>query len=45
LFGLATNGSNKLITLYHGSGAMDFEIIGDALDEEEHESLMLNARQ
>jgi hypothetical protein len=34
-----------LITLYHGSGAGDFEIQGDALDEQGHESLMLNARQ
>lgn len=38
-------GGARLITLYHGSGAGDFEIHGDALDEQEHESLMLNARQ
>ncbi len=34
-----------MITLYHGSGAGDFDILGDALNEQEHESLMLNARQ
>ncbi len=34
-----------MITLYHGSGAGDVEVHGDALDEQEHESLMLNARQ
>jgi hypothetical protein len=34
-----------LITLYHGSGAGDFEIHGDAFDEQKHESLLLNARQ
>jgi nitrogen regulatory protein PII-like uncharacterized protein len=33
-----------LITLYHGSGAEDFQVVGDALNESEHESLMLNAR-
>ena len=38
-------GGARLITLYHGSGAGDFEILGDALNEQEHESLMLNARQ
>jgi hypothetical protein len=35
----------KLITLYHGSGAEDYEICGNALDEQEYESRMLNARQ
>ena len=34
-----------MITLYHGGGAQDFEIFGDALDEAQHESLILNARQ
>ena len=34
-----------MITLYHGSGAQDFQILGDAIDEREHESLMLNVRQ
>jgi len=34
-----------LITLYHGTGATDFEIIGEAFDEEEHQSFLLNARQ
>jgi hypothetical protein len=34
-----------LITLYHGSGAEDFEVEDDTLDELEHESLLLNARQ
>lgn len=34
-----------MITLYHGSGAGDFEVHRDALDEQEHESLLLNARQ
>jgi hypothetical protein len=34
-----------LITLYQGSGAGDFEMQGDAFDEREHESLLLNARQ
>ena len=34
-----------MITLYHGSGAGDFEVHGNALDEQEHESLLLNARQ
>ena len=34
-----------MITLYHGSGAGDFEVHGDVLDEQEHESLLLNARQ
>lgn len=34
-----------MITLYHGSGARDFEVHGDAFDEQKHESLMLNARQ
>jgi len=34
-----------LITLYHGSGAQDFEILADALGEHEHEALMLNVRQ
>lgn len=34
-----------MITLYHGSGAVDFELLGNTLDEQEHESLMLNARQ
>ena len=33
-----------MITLYHGSGAGDFEVHGDVLDEQEHESLLLNAR-
>ena len=34
-----------MITLYHGTGARDFEIIGESFDEKEHESLLLNARQ
>lgn len=34
-----------MITLYHGSGAQDFEILGNALGDEEHEALMLNVRQ
>lgn len=34
-----------MITLYHGSGAGDFEIHGDSLEEQEHESLLLNTRQ
>lgn len=34
-----------MITLYHGSGAGDFELHGDTFDEQKHESLMLNARQ
>ncbi|MGA7876551.1 MAG: toll/interleukin-1 receptor domain-containing protein [Desulfoferrobacter sp.] len=34
-----------MITLYSGSGAGDFEIYGDTLDDQEHESIMLNARQ
>lgn len=34
-----------MITLYHGTGIRDFEIIRQAFDEEEHESLLLNARQ
>ncbi len=34
-----------MITLYHGSGAGDFEIEGAFLDAEERESLMLNVRQ
>jgi hypothetical protein len=34
-----------LITLYHGSGAEDFEVLGDAIEEQKHEPLMLNARQ
>ena len=34
-----------MITLYHGTGAKDFEILGDAFDDKKHESLMLNARQ
>ena len=34
-----------MITLYHGSGAQDFEVLDDALDVEKHEALMLNARQ
>ncbi len=34
-----------MITLYQGSGAGDFEIHEDAFEEQEHESLMLNARQ
>lgn len=34
-----------MITLYHGSGTEDFEVHGDVLDEQKHESLMLNARQ
>jgi hypothetical protein len=34
-----------LITLYHGSGAQDFDILDDAFDDRQHEVLMLNARQ
>ena len=34
-----------MITLYHGSGAEDFKILGDVLDEQEREALLLNARQ
>ena len=34
-----------MITLYQGSGAGDFEILGESFDEHEHESLLLNARQ
>jgi hypothetical protein len=34
-----------LITLYHGSGAQDFEVLGNTLDDNEHEALMLNVRQ
>jgi hypothetical protein len=34
-----------LIILYHGTGAQDFEVLGNALGEEEHETLMLNVRQ
>jgi hypothetical protein len=34
-----------LITLYHGGGARDFEVLEDVLDEQEHEALLLNARQ
>ena len=34
-----------MITLYHGSGAQDFQILGDALDDKEHETMMLNVRQ
>jgi hypothetical protein len=34
-----------LITLYQGSGAGDFDVHGDAFDEQEHECLLLNARQ
>ena len=34
-----------MITLYHGSGAQDFEMLGNALGDEEHEALMLNVRQ
>jgi len=38
-------GAINLITLYHGTGAQDFEILEDALNERSLESLMLNARQ
>jgi len=34
-----------LISLYHGTGSRGFEICDDALDQQQHESLMLNARQ
>lgn len=34
-----------MITLYHGSGAGDFKLNGDAFDDQENETLMLNARQ
>ena len=34
-----------MITLYHGGGAADFEILGDVLDKQDHEVLMLNVRQ
>jgi len=34
-----------LITLYHAGGAADFEILGDILDEQEQEALLLNVRQ
>ena len=35
-----------MITLYHGSGAQDFEIVlGNLLSDEEHEAMMLNVRQ
>lgn len=34
-----------MITLYHGSGAQDFEILANLLNDEEHEALMLNVRQ
>ena len=34
-----------MITLYNGSGAQDFEVLGNILDDDEHEALMLNVRQ
>lgn len=34
-----------MITLHHGSGAWDFEILGDVLGEQKHQALLLNARQ
>ena len=34
-----------MITLYHGSGAGDFKLNGDAFYDQENETLMLNARQ
>ena len=34
-----------MITLYHGSGAQDFQVLGDAMTEPEHEALLLNVRQ
>ena len=40
-----SRGSPTLITLYQGGGAGDFEVHGDAFDEQQHESLLLNARQ
>jgi hypothetical protein len=38
-------GTDSLIILYHGSGAQDFEILGNPLGDEKHEALMLNVRQ
>lgn len=34
-----------MITLYHRGAAQDFQVVGDALDAEQQEALMLNARQ
>jgi len=38
-------GEIRLITLYLGGGAGDFEVHGDSFDEKGQESLLLNARQ
>jgi len=34
-----------LITLYHGTGAQDFQILGQSMSDDEQDEILLNARQ